>query len=514
MHEIVHFSLSSTANHTHAHFYNAQNSYFVYDDRQVKNSLVDPTVLFTMGKGVTPRALIWDMRGGFGSMKRSNAVYDQENDSQGNAVPNSAVWTSDQVDKIVEQPVARHPYQQALDNWTPETQSSLHGLLSAKNTLYWSDYLDLYYHPSSLLTLPDWEYHPTDYPKGRSRGAGESAFLDYSVGASQWEDMSNKGEYLDTHFRPMLENCDVMSGLSITSEVDSAWGAFTGLMLAELREDYIPKTTIFTWAIHDNAKLPMQRRVSRAQSVLPLVQNSDLYIPMGASPATMSNMGLDPSSQWHLGALYNFPLESFSVLSSLRKMDERLSMQALADMLQNGTQRNICSAFAAIEDRTIDYSVSGLSGQGNHVFSKTAVLRPPVEESAAPPTAQGKLQQLSLQDILNSTNPLADLSKDPWKHFGQDELTEKGTPLSALHRIECPQPFNQRPSLPDGIIGPHDHLYTSLTIDNGPYDDLNNMAKLLSMGLRTDESRDMAEDYYAQAEQYQFGSEEEDFDDD
>jgi hypothetical protein len=69
MHEVIHLSFSPVANHVHSHFYNAQESYFVYDDSEVQASHVDPHVLFRSGKGFTPRALIWDFRGGFGGLK-------------------------------------------------------------------------------------------------------------------------------------------------------------------------------------------------------------------------------------------------------------------------------------------------------------------------------------------------------------------------------------------------------------------------------------------------------------
>ena len=100
MHEIIHLSLSAQANHLTTHFYNAQDSYFVYDDRTVSH--VDPTVLFRAGLGsdmrtstFTPRALIWDMRGGYGSMKKANALYSDgfdDNTDASDARNNALVW--------------------------------------------------------------------------------------------------------------------------------------------------------------------------------------------------------------------------------------------------------------------------------------------------------------------------------------------------------------------------------------------------------------------------------------
>lgn len=74
MHEIVTVQLGHGANHVCTHFWNAQESYFTYaDDEEV--SAVDHDVHWRAGIGAagedtyTPRALIYDLKGGFGGMR-------------------------------------------------------------------------------------------------------------------------------------------------------------------------------------------------------------------------------------------------------------------------------------------------------------------------------------------------------------------------------------------------------------------------------------------------------------
>lgn len=81
MHEIITLQLGNDANYVGTHFWNAQESYFSYDASRL--SAIDPHVNFRAGRGTggtdtfTPRVLIYDLKGGFGSMKM-DALYEEE----------------------------------------------------------------------------------------------------------------------------------------------------------------------------------------------------------------------------------------------------------------------------------------------------------------------------------------------------------------------------------------------------------------------------------------------------
>lgn len=63
-----------------------QESYFTYSASE--ESLVDHDVHFRPGIGVdgeetfTPRTLIYDLKGGFGSLRKFNALYDIQNEAE------------------------------------------------------------------------------------------------------------------------------------------------------------------------------------------------------------------------------------------------------------------------------------------------------------------------------------------------------------------------------------------------------------------------------------------------
>ena len=98
MHEIITLQLGQRANYVATHFWNAQvrkmaynphnipsiealqESYFTYSSDQ--ESLIDHDIHFRPGMGAdgtetfTPRTVIYDLKGGFGSLRKINALYD------------------------------------------------------------------------------------------------------------------------------------------------------------------------------------------------------------------------------------------------------------------------------------------------------------------------------------------------------------------------------------------------------------------------------------------------------
>ena len=80
MHEILTLQLGHRANYLATHFWNTQESYFTYDSTH-DISPVDHDVHFRAGIGAagvetyTPRTLIYDLKGGFGSLKKWDGVY-------------------------------------------------------------------------------------------------------------------------------------------------------------------------------------------------------------------------------------------------------------------------------------------------------------------------------------------------------------------------------------------------------------------------------------------------------
>lgn len=93
MHEILTLQLGNLSNYAATHFWNAQQSYFTYDGHE--QSVVDHDIHWRPGTGTNgtetflPRTVIYDLKGGFGSLRKINPLYDASSNSTANS---SSLW--------------------------------------------------------------------------------------------------------------------------------------------------------------------------------------------------------------------------------------------------------------------------------------------------------------------------------------------------------------------------------------------------------------------------------------
>lgn len=85
MREIITLQLGNFSNYTATHFWNTQESYFTYGDQE--KSPIDHNVHWRGGIGqdgsetFLPRTVIYDLKGGFGSLRKINTLYDTTSES-------------------------------------------------------------------------------------------------------------------------------------------------------------------------------------------------------------------------------------------------------------------------------------------------------------------------------------------------------------------------------------------------------------------------------------------------
>ena len=88
MHEIITLQLGQRANYVATHFWNTQESYQIHAD-VASPSIIDHDVHFRPGLGADgvetylPRTVIYDLKGGFGTLKQMNALYELEAEADG-----------------------------------------------------------------------------------------------------------------------------------------------------------------------------------------------------------------------------------------------------------------------------------------------------------------------------------------------------------------------------------------------------------------------------------------------
>ncbi|CCH41020.1 Tubulin beta-1 chain [Wickerhamomyces ciferrii] len=491
MPEVINISLSPQANHLATHFYNTQESYIDYS-QSITKSPNDPDVHFKptlsydkSSSNYTPRALIWDFKGGFGSLGQFEYYQSANNDQDGN----NDEWTGT-IEQISSRPkINKSEYQIALDNGQHLPP------LNNDSTKYWTDYSRVLFQPNSYNELHNWEYDPVEFPEGRLSLGQERKFEGYEVGVSEWKEDGKGIEFLENKYRNMLENCDGLEGLNIISELDSSWGGFSSELLRDIKDDYNPKTTIFTWGNYNGKRLEQlgnREILSRIRTFLELQRNSSIFIPMSTPQSLPSS--IDPSSLWQTSALKSLVFEPFQTLVSQR--ENRVSLSTIADNLTLGTERRIVS------------NVEVQFGEENLNFADTFFIR----DRGAPHTfSKSTVHKPSRQ---SSASDIVELSEKFQKKSSLDDDSKKRREVDKSHVDYISKiPVSQSSSFPT-FLKSSDSLKTSLEITTRPKKTLQEMKTFVSRFVRGDERENMIQELEVLAEEYVFGWEDSDGSDD
>ncbi|KAL8720451.1 MAG: hypothetical protein Q9225_002676 [Loekoesia sp. 1 TL-2023] len=339
MHEILTLQLGHRANYLATHFWNAQESYFNYETES-ERSIIDHDIHFRPGKGpsgedtYTPRTLIYDLKGGFGSLRKWGGLYDQgdiEDDSKN-------LWNGSVV-KQQDTPIPQSEYQKALDEGIEEPPK-----LSTKTVGYWSDFTHVFYHPRSIVQINDYELGSTILP-----------FDKWSSGEDLFSSLDKEHDLLDRDFRPWAEECDQIQGVQIFAGADDAWGGFASSYIESLRDEY-SKTPLWFWGLEEDARQSQRtkqqlRTVNMARSLQGISVMASMYIPLAIPLYLPPYIRLDQTSQWHVAGLFSMAVESMTVPT--RQRPDSLKRGLLSDfeaaLNVNGNQRIANLQCSAIE---------------------------------------------------------------------------------------------------------------------------------------------------------------------
>jgi hypothetical protein len=341
MHEILTLQFGQQANYLGTHYWNTQESYFTYTDNPTEEpSPVSHDISFRPGIApdgsdtYTPRALLYDLKGAFGTLRRENALYEIQQE----------------VDPLQQNPWGRpatemrlpriepSPYQQALD------AGSELPALSTENVRFWSDYNHVFYHPKSIVQLNEYEVNSSLMP-----------FERYATGEELFASLDREHDLLDRDLRPFLEECDHFQGMQIFSGTDDAWGGFTARYLERVGDE-LGKCSRWVFALEEGRQTSRERRMlqlsNAAQSMHAVVPHASLYIPISTLPAHLpSNVTVDSSSRWHTSALQAAIVESLTLPARLKDDESgRARLDELEMTLGGDGRRPIVDATLTVED--------------------------------------------------------------------------------------------------------------------------------------------------------------------
>ncbi|ETS83380.1 Protein dml-1 [Pestalotiopsis fici W106-1] len=319
MREIITLQLGQQSNYLGTHFWNTQESYFTYGEEG--ESPVDHDVHFRPGIGsdgtetYMPRTVIYDLKGGFGSMRKINALYEAEDGEP------TALWNGQTVVQK-QQPIELSAYQESLDTGAAAPE------LTTGSVRYWSDFSRVFYHPRSIVQLNEYELNSSLMP-----------FEKWSMGEELFSSLDKDHDIVDRDLRPFVEEADQMQGVQVMTGIDDAWGGFAAKYLERLRDEY-GKTPIWVWGLQEPTNgLPRDKRllklVNKARALADMNSQASLVIPLGVPQRLPSSISLDRSSPWHVSALFNAAMESTSLYTRMRMTNQAnsTSLGNAADLL-------------------------------------------------------------------------------------------------------------------------------------------------------------------------------------
>ncbi|CAG8469540.1 10675_t:CDS:10 [Cetraspora pellucida] len=250
--EIVTLQFGHFSNYVGAHFWNTQEEYFSFDTGQhAQETAVLHDTLFRAGitqSGIetyTPRLMIYDLKGGFGSIKKMNRLYDETSDYQD--ADQKEDWKSE---TYAQAPYPKNEYLQSLEEEEERGLSNEHTdnmeIDSTEKYFYldetvnmWSDFNKIYYHPKSINTISNYQLGDEIIP-----------FDVFSYGKNAYLNQQKEEDSFEENLRFFTEECDAIQGFQVMTNVIDGFGGFSCSFIERLREEY-PKTPIISFGITD-----------------------------------------------------------------------------------------------------------------------------------------------------------------------------------------------------------------------------------------------------------------------
>jgi hypothetical protein len=233
MHEIITLQFGHQSNYLGTHFWNTQESYFTYAGEE--ESPVDHNIHWRPGLGsdgsetFLPRTLIYDLKGAFGTLRKTNALYDTVR-SEKNQLH---VW-NEKTSVHKQDPITESSYQQSLNSGLQPPK------LTSKDVRFWADFGRTFFHPRSIVQLCEYEFNSSIQP-----------FESWVAGRDLFESLDKDEDLLDRDLRPFIEECDNLQAIQLFTTMDDAWGGFSSTYIERIRDEY-GKSAIWTWGMRDS----------------------------------------------------------------------------------------------------------------------------------------------------------------------------------------------------------------------------------------------------------------------
>ncbi|CAG8526737.1 2623_t:CDS:10 [Dentiscutata erythropus] len=328
--EIVTLQFGHFSNYVGAHFWNNQEEYFSFDTGQHAQEIeVLHDTLFRAGvtqSGIetyTPRLMVYDLKGGFGSIKKMNRLYDEISDYQKDCNCVSASRFHDLVVRnwksktYAQTPYPKNEYLQSLEEEEEKDLSaeytnnmeidSTERIFDLDETVkMWSDFNRIYYHPKSINTISNYQFDDELMP-----------FDVFSYGKNAYLSQQKEEDSFEENFRFFTEECDAIQGFQVLTNIIDGFGGFTCSFIERLREEY-PKTPVISFGITDGQEWSpvghhryFKQIMNSSLSTIYLSELSSLFIPLNVHTNLLRH-----GSTKFIQPTINLPYHSSCVLSA------------------------------------------------------------------------------------------------------------------------------------------------------------------------------------------------------
>lgn len=518
MTEVINLSLSQKANHVITHLYNNQESHIPYTKNAVVN--YDNNVFlntYKTGGGHTnysPRALIYDLKGGFGSLNK----YEYHEARPKLDIPSSHIIN-------VGETVPKNEFQIKLDNGTVVD----HDLLNTRNTKYWSDYNKLIYTPRSLNSLTNYNY-VEDGP-GTHKNFEKLKFHNFRVGTEEFNNSPQEALDLLDSFRYFLEKCDKFQGMNIVTDVDSAWGGYTTQLLEDLIDEYFNngisnnKYNMWTFGLMNGTELGSVQQVSRIKTLIELSKNSTIMFPINQKIPQNSLLAdsFDINSNWHSSAITSMFINSLWGLNNQNNF--QISMSHIEDNILRGFKnRKFVNEMKINKIDNLGSVSHEMSNVDINAYYNTALPQPAspildnfIDLSIPKMKPVGKSKRVPRNEYLIKNNVL------PQQSFGLREILDKVPETLNIYVHRNTNDIVEGDSFP-GILadGRTTKYYTEFNVSTSFSEELKTYRKVIS-NVRTNHQQymsiiedqgELVEDLSNLIEEYTAGYDESDESDD
>ena len=249
------------SNYIGSHFWNIQESGFVYkqnnvDGRRIDSAAeileIDNDVLYREGSTLdrevtyTPRLLVVDLKGSLGTLPESGELYEKISIPKEDTL---ALHWSGGHQVFREEPLQKNEFlsdfeknsENALSEKDVDDISADDGEDGSSEKLYdlegsvncWSDYLGARYHPRSVLLCQTYQHDNPTHP-----------FDAWGLGREVWSDFSALGENLEDRIRSYAEECDNLGGFQVVCDWQDGFGGLSAELVELVSDEYHSKSLL------------------------------------------------------------------------------------------------------------------------------------------------------------------------------------------------------------------------------------------------------------------------------